>query len=57
MNVDDTEDLKPAMQASAATSEADDTLTGNQYPPSLKLAVQLTFSMLSHTLMNPTHKA
>jgi protein SMG6 len=47
MDVDDTGDIKPAVQA-LPTSELDDTQTGDQQPMSFKLAVQL---------QNPTSKA
>jgi protein SMG6 len=35
---------------------AGDMQTGYQYPAPFKLAVQITFSMLSHVLKNPTRK-
>jgi protein SMG6 len=60
MDIDDGPDLKvaAAVQASPATSEADETVSivTDEYPAPFKLAVQLTFSMLSHVLKNPTQK-
>ena len=61
MDIDDGLDLKvaAAVQATPATSEADETVSivTDEYPVPFKLAVQLTFSMLSHVLKNPTRKA
>ena len=45
------------MHALPVSSEVDDTLMGQEYPTSFKLATQLTFSMLSYALKNPTRKA
>ena len=58
MDVDDTGDSKlAAIHASPVSSEVDDTLMAQEYPTSFKLATQLTFSMLSYALKNPTRKA
>jgi protein SMG6 len=60
MDVDDSADLKlaVAVQASPATSEADEAVSAmaDNYPTLFKLAVQLTFAMLSHVLKHPTRK-
>jgi len=45
------------MHASPVSSEVDYTLMGLEYQTSFKLATQLTFSMLSYALKNPTQKA
>lgn len=61
MDVDDTDNHKlstGAIQASPATSEVDEVVpTAEEYPAPFKLAAQLTFTVLSHVLKNPSRKA
>jgi hypothetical protein len=61
MDIDEGSDLRlaAAVQPSPATSEADEAVSTmvDEYPAPFKLAAQLTFSMLSHVLKNPTRRA
>ena len=60
-DIDSGPDLKvtATAQASPAMSDADEAVSiiTDEYPAPFKLAVHLTFSMLSHVLKNPTRKA
>lgn len=55
MDIDDTGGLQPSIEALPAATEVDNTQTGYRYPASFGLAVQVTFSMLSHFFKSSLH--
>jgi protein SMG6 len=53
----DGDNISPIIQQHSPTSLHADAADGTELPVSFKLALQLTFAMLTHVLHNPTRKA